>query len=40
MSTPVVLITCALTGIDPATAVAFSRALGLSKADIKSAQVG
>jgi hypothetical protein len=33
------LITRALTGISGATAVAFSRALGLNKADIKSAQV-
>jgi NAD(P)-dependent dehydrogenase (short-subunit alcohol dehydrogenase family) len=39
MSTPVVLITRARTGIGRATVVAFSRALGLNKADIKSAQV-
>jgi len=39
MSAPVVLITGALTGIGRATAVAFSRALGLNKADIKSSQV-
>jgi hypothetical protein len=36
---PGVLITIALTGIGRATAVAFSRALGLNKADIKSGQV-
>jgi hypothetical protein len=39
MSTPVVLITRALTGIGRDTAVAFSRALGLNKVDIESAQV-
>jgi NAD(P)-dependent dehydrogenase (short-subunit alcohol dehydrogenase family) len=39
MTTPVVLITRALTGIGRATAVAFSRALGLNSADIKNAQV-
>jgi hypothetical protein len=33
------LITRALTGIGRATAVAFSRAPGLNKADIKRAQV-
>jgi len=39
MSTPVALITRALTGIGRATAVGFSRALGLNKVDIKSTQV-
>jgi len=39
MSTPVVLITRTLPGIGRATAVAFSRALGLNKADTKSGQV-
>jgi hypothetical protein len=39
MSEPVVLITRALTRIGRATAVAFSRARGLNKADIKSGQV-
>jgi len=39
MSTPVVLITRALTGIGRTTAVAVSRALGLNKVDIKSSQV-
>jgi len=39
MSTPVVLITSALTGIGRTTAVAVSRALGLNKVDIKSSQV-
>lgn len=39
MSTPVVLIIRGLTGIGRATAVAFSRPLGLNEADIKSGQV-
>jgi hypothetical protein len=38
MKIPVVLITRALTGTGRTTAVAFSRALGLNKMDIKSAR--